>query len=269
MPCNGTAIYDHNVDAKSGSRALYELIAVTLFTIIFLTGEVSWRKRSTICKVEDASTGSDVDEADSDAEETRVFGATQAELDWIAAARSGSTRLTEDVYRAAMQWLINLPLADIVDRVSPEDRRLLKPVIELLRRGDEEKAFVVMEQVGSLDRMERLLQRSRAEVPHDDVSGESPLSRSLRSHRDPGKSAACLRQAIEHYVMPPAEDPYPTQKSPFGYMSWKHSPISIGERLVTRPAKLTSPRGLDARTQHPLPQDGCFWMHDTDSGCGA
>jgi hypothetical protein len=241
MSCNNTNSDDQatttNANVTSGhgiSRTMGELLGVLLTTVAFITSESAWRKRGTITKADTSSAGAQdaqkqsqkVDEQEQEAD--IVAGPSQAEMDWVTAARSGKVRLTEDVYKAAMQWWLDQPLADVVDKTSPEDQRILKPVIELMRRGQDEKASMLIEQVGRLDRMERDLQRSRSKVLSNS-SSVSPLSRRPSS---PGISAGVLRNAIESSVLPLAQDISPKDKQRYWHTSWKRPAMALGEHVV-------------------------------------
>jgi hypothetical protein len=146
---------------------------------------------------------------------------TEAEFDWITSARSGETTLTEEVFRAAIQWWLEQQHNDRFDWLSPEDQRLMKPILSFLHQADMAKAQVLLEKVGQLDKMERDLQRFG--TPLDCTTpATSPLSRAPLSTTI---SVDQLRKAIESHVTPTDE-----AWAQF-HMSWKQNRRGLAKHL--------------------------------------
>jgi hypothetical protein len=152
---------------------------------------------------------------------------TQAEFDWVSSARSGEIKLTEDVYRAAVQWWFEQQRQDRFEWLSPEDQRLMSPIDASLHQGDVAKAHVLLEKVGQLDKMERDLQRSVAHTVGEAVPATTPLSRGPLS---PTSATGQLRKAIESH-MPPSDQVLTSPALPYWHMSWKHNRSGLAEHL--------------------------------------
>lgn len=148
---------------------------------------------------------------------------TQAEFDWVSSARSGQTKLTDEVYRAAVQWWLQQQHCDRFEWLSSEDQRLMKPVATSLQHGDVAKAHLLVEKLGQLDKVERDIQRGGTQAPGCATRETSPLSRASSS---PTEAAARLRKAIESYMPPDDEAP-----SSHWHMSWKKKRRGLADHL--------------------------------------
>jgi hypothetical protein len=173
----------------------------------------------------------DVAESSEDMDETELHDDLQeslphqAEFDWVSAARNGEAILTEDVYRAAIQWWLEHQHQERLDWLSPQDQRLLRPVVSSSSDcGDVDKAYLLLEKIGLLDRMERDLQRFGAQ-PSSCTSSMTPLARTPLS---PTAAAAQLRMAIEAHVPPMREA---SSELPHWHMSWKYNRKPLAEHL--------------------------------------
>jgi hypothetical protein len=97
-----------------------------------------------------------------------------------------------------MENFLRQPLTDIFSSLSPNDRRLLRPVVALLMQDREEEALRLVEKIGQLDRLEQDIQWGRwsayatfASPPNDPLSREPPGMTALLT------MAKSLRQEIE------------------------------------------------------------------------
>lgn len=149
---------------------------------------------------------------------------TQAEFHWISSARSGEIKLTEDVYRAAVQWWLEQQHHDRFDWLSTEDQRLMKPIASSLHHGDVAKARVLLEKVGQLDKMERL---SGTQAVGCAIPTTVPLSRMPLS---PAATAGQLRKAIESQMLPTGQVSN-SPELPHWHMSWKYNRRGLAEHL--------------------------------------
>lgn len=168
---------------------------------------------------------------------------TQAELDWISAARSGSLTLTDAVFAAAMEWWFETPCVRVLDRVASADQELLRPVEKLLRNGRDEEACHLVEQIGRLDKIERELRRSRRTQDATNRDVGSPLSRDLsplsRGLPDLDTSASLLRSAIVRNGMESVEKQHDRK----GVQELKDSVVGVKPPVAARSLKSkVSPR---------------------------
>jgi hypothetical protein len=290
-PCNATdAVGDErSADVKSNfqlSRFMGEFLGMILATVALISSEKTWRKRGANEKLltfagglfafhpssEEETEKNDKEEMQQPEQEQAppTQGPTQDELDWISSARSGKIRLTEDVYKAALQWWLQQPLADIFDRIAPEDQKLLKPVIDLSSSGHDEEAARLMEQVGRLDRLERGMRRSSAKPAAACTPPSSPLS---RSSLDTGERAALMRKAIESHATPVATGPCADEKVPHWHIPQKtnRNRIRLGEHpLAGVKAHYSSrPPSVDSQPLRRSSQDTNHSLYDFGCACGA
>jgi hypothetical protein len=261
MPCNTTDAVGNeaSADVKSSfqlSRFMGEFLGMILATVVLITSESAWRNRGANDKLlpfvgglltchpsTEDQTEEIVDEEAQQPEEHQQAQPTQDELDWISSARSGKMRLTEDVYKAALQWWLQQPLADMVDRITPQDQKLLKPVLDLSKRGQDEKAAHLMEQIGRLDKVDREARRSSAKHAVASTPPSSPISRSTMNT---GARAALMRTAIESHATPVATSPCSDKKVPHWHVPQKTSRnrIRLGEHPLAGVKVLHTSRTL-------------------------
>lgn len=185
-------------------RILSEMTSILVTAFASITLANHWKKGSQSDKIEASERHAPTEVAQSEGGEQMPEilsspGPSQAELEWVNKARAGTIRLTDDVFSAAMQWWLEQPLSHSLDFLAPKDQQLLKPVSELLQVGRQQEACTLLEQVGTLDRMERELQRTKTSIPPD-IGGTSPLQ---RAPADPATEAGRLRRAIESYHVSP------------------------------------------------------------------
>jgi hypothetical protein len=261
-----------------------EFLGMILATVVLISSESAWRKRGANEKLlpfagglftfhpsPEEETGKNSDEEMQQLEQQQAQpaqGPTQDELDWVSSARSGEIRLTEDVYKAAQQWWLQQPLADILDRIAPEDQKLLKPVIDLSSNGHDKEASHLMEQIGRLDRLDRGLRRSSAR-PAASSPPSSPLSRSIL---DTGERAALMRKAIESHATPVATGPCAAHKVPHWHIPQKtnRNRIRLGEHpLAGVKVHHSSRPPVDAQPLRRSSQDTNHSLYDFGCGCGA
>jgi len=183
-------------------RALFEMAGVMVTAFVSVTMGNAWKKRSlprskfprAALSAHDGAMVSQ-DARSLPKESSAQQEPSQAELDWVSAARAGALKLTDDVFSAAMQWLLEHPLSNTLDSMGSKDKQLMRPVSELLQRGRQQEAISLLEQIGRLDKLERDLQRGRAKTAS--TSGTSSPLR--RSSPDLSTSARRLRKSVESY----------------------------------------------------------------------
>lgn len=254
MPCNATDSVDEerHADVEPSfqlSRFVGELFGLILATLVLITSESAWRKRGayekplsflqcpyayksitpmTQVETEIINEAEIIDEETQEPEQHQALP-TQDELDWISSARSGKRRLTEDVYKAAMQWWLQQPLAALILRITPQDQKLLKPVLDLSQRGQDKKASLLMEQIGRLDKLDREVRRSSCKHLVDSAASLSPLS---RSPMNTASKTALMRKGIESYVTPGAHSHCSGEKAPYWHVPQKtnRNQFELGEK---------------------------------------
>mmetsp|Transcript_84293 Transcript_84293/g.131613 ORF Transcript_84293/g.131613 Transcript_84293/m.131613 type:complete len:348 (+) Transcript_84293:97-1140(+) len=277
LPCNATDTSGdkRHVDVNSNfdvSLFVGKLIGLILAAVALITSESAWRKfgaheRQLPFFGLHRCSPSTKEEAEIINEEQPA----QEELDWISSARIGKIKLTEDVYKAAVQWWLQQPLLTIVDRILPQDQKLLKPVLELSQRGAVKKASSLMVQIGRLDRLDREVRHSSCK--HIDESNffvSSPLSRSAM---DAGSSATLMRKAIELHALPDAcHHRSAGTVPPHWHVRQKTNRIQIrlGEHPLAGVASQHSSRPLvDSQPRRSSQEDNYLPLYEFSCACGA
>jgi hypothetical protein len=202
-PTTGPTQISTNALASLGcGKVLSEFIGMLLTTAIAIALANSWKRKHTGFTAESDCTSVPNDtelEVQQESEEPPQELPSQAELDWVDAARAGAMRLTDEVYCAAVEWWLGFPLASTFKSMGSRDQKLFKPVSELVRQGRTEEGCNLMEQIGRLDRVERELLRPSRSLGSQPLQAAMSTSRSplCRSAPDLAVSAALMRKWAE------------------------------------------------------------------------